>query len=350
MRIWLETLLLRIWQTRGPVARLLWPLSALFRGIVGFRFGLFILGYKPRVKLDIPVIVVGNIFIGGTGKTPLVIWLVEQFKIAGWHPAVISRGYGASAESVTLLDATSIAAVVGDEPLLIADHTACPVAVGRDRVAAARCLLAAHPEIDVLIADDGLQHYALARDIEIVLFDQRGTGNGWMLPAGPLREPVERRRDFTVLNAPPDVKISSVPGVAQNAIRMELKATRTYQLMHPQQEKSLTHWRSIESGRICAAAGIGHPQRFFDTLTQAGLHFSAMPLPDHYGFGEDVFQSLDVDCILITEKDAVKCRQIMHMQNDPRIWVVPVEAHLDDDFAATLIQKISEKKHGSALA
>ncbi|MFZ6772796.1 tetraacyldisaccharide 4'-kinase [Undibacterium sp. SXout7W] len=347
MRIWLETLLLRAWQTRGPVAVLLWPLSVLFRFIVGFRFGLFVLGYKAITKLEIPVIVVGNIFIGGTGKTPLVIWLVQQLKDAGLHPAVISRGYAASAEGVTLLDASSVAAVVGDEPLLMAERTGCPVAVGRDRVAVARCLLAAHPETDVLIADDGLQHYALGRDIEIVLFDKRGVGNGWMLPAGPLREPVERRRDFTVLNATPDVSVSSVPGVSDAAIRMELRATRTYQLMHPQQQQTLTYW---SSKRVCAAAGIGHPQRFFDMLTQAGLTFFAMPLPDHYAFNADVFSALNVDCILITEKDAVKCRQIAHLQNDPRIWVVPVDAHLDTHFAATLIQKISEKKHGSALA
>jgi tetraacyldisaccharide 4'-kinase len=184
MRVWLESWLLQAWQKRGVVACLLWPLSRLFQLIVTFRFGLFVLGYKAQAKLSVPVIVVGNIYVGGTGKTPLVIWLVQQLQAAGYRPGVISRGYGVQADNVTLLTADALASQVGDEPLLIAQRTGVPVAVGRDRVAAGRALLASHTEVDILIADDGLQHYFLARDIEIMLFDQRGAGNGWMLPAG----------------------------------------------------------------------------------------------------------------------------------------------------------------------
>jgi len=347
MRVWLESWLLQAWQKRGVVACLLWPLSRLFQLIVTFRFGLFVLGYKAQSRLSVPVIVVGNIYVGGTGKTPLVIWLVQQLQAAGYHPGVISRGYGAQAENVTLLTADAQASQVGDEPLLIAQRTGVPVAVGRDRVAAARALLASHTEVDILIADDGLQHYFLARDIEIMLFDQRGAGNGWMLPAGPLREPMQRRRDFTVLNAPAEISTAAVPGIPADAIRMQLQAQHAYQLAHPECRRPLT---DFATQRLCAVAGIGHPQRFFTTLANAGLQCEGVALPDHFAFDATTFQAIAADCILITEKDAVKCRQIPALQIDARIWVVPVEAQLGDTFAADLLQMISEKKHGSTPA
>ena len=347
MRIWLESWLLQAWQKRGVVARLLWPLSRLFQLIVTFRFGLFVLGYKAQVKLSVPVIVVGNIYVGGTGKTPLVIWLVQQLQAAGYRPGVISRGYGVQADNVTLLTADALASQVGDEPLLIAQRTGVPVAVGQDRVAAGRALLASHTEVDILIADDGLQHYFLARDIEIMLFDQRGAGNGWMLPAGPLREPVQRRRDFTVLNAPAEISAAAVPGIPADAVRMQLQAQQAYQLAEPECRQPLA---DFAAKRLCAVAGIGHPQRFFTTLANAGLQCEGVALPDHFAFDATTFQAIAADCILITEKDAVKCRQIPALQNDARIWVVPVEAQLGGTFAADLLQMISEKKHGSSPA
>ena len=343
----LQASLLRSWQKRGVVACVLWPLSKLFQLIISFRFGLFVLGYKQQTRLDVPVIVVGNIFVGGTGKTPLVIWLVQQLQAAGWHPGVISRGYAANAESVVVLDAHSSASVVGDEPLLIAQHTGAPVAVGRDRVAAARCLLAGQPTIDVLIADDGLQHYFLARDIEIMLFDERGAGNGWVLPAGPLREPVERRRDFTVLNVAASVPIDAIPGMPLNAVRMQLIPQFAYQLSKPLTRQPLLEF---SAKKLCAAAGIGNPQRFFNMLSSAGLQFAYMPLADHFQFDSQTFKQIDADCILITEKDAVKCRQIPDVQNDARIWVVPVLAQLESGFATDLLHMISEKKHGYSPA
>ncbi|MDE2427966.1 MAG: tetraacyldisaccharide 4'-kinase [Burkholderiales bacterium] len=347
MRSLIESFFLRAWQKRGLIACLLWPCSKLFQLIVTFRFGLFVLGYKQQTRLDVPVVVVGNIFIGGTGKTPLVIWLVQQLRAAGWHPGVISRGYAAEAESVVAVTAGSAAAVVGDEPLLIAQRSACPVIVGRNRVAAAQRLLAEHPDVDVIIADDGLQHYALARDVELVLFDQRGAGNGWMLPAGPLREPVQRRRDFTVFNVGQDAAATTAFGVPGDAVRMQLQAADIYALADETQRRSLA---TIGEERLCAAAGIGNPQRFFSMLSAMGLRFDAMPLPDHYAFTSATFAAVDATCILITEKDAVKCRQIAALLNDARIWVVPVEAQLDAGFAAALIQMISEKKHGRTPA
>ena len=198
----LETTFSREWLRRGALACALWPLSLLFRGLAAVRRGLFAAGVSHAERLPVPVVVVGNIFIGGTGKTPLTIWLVEALRAAGFRPGVVSRGFGAKDAAPREVSATSTPTEVGDEPVLIAVRTGCPVFVGRARAAAGRALLAAHPEVNVIVTDDGLQHYALARDVEIVLFDGRGVGNGWTLPAGPLRETPSRTRDFTVVNAP----------------------------------------------------------------------------------------------------------------------------------------------------
>ncbi len=344
MRSFLETFFLRSWMRRGALACLLWPASKLFQLIINFRLGLLMLGYLPQTRLAVPVIVIGNIFIGGTGKTPLVIWLAQQLAQAGWKPGVISRGYAASAESISEVRPDSLASAVGDEPLLIATRTGCPVMVGRDRVAAASALLAAYPATDVIISDDGLQHYALARDVEILMFDQRGVGNGWLLPAGPLRETAQRRRDFTVLNAPSGI---DVPRIGADPVRMRLAPDKIFSLGASDQQIALS---DIRGRRITAAAGIGHPQRFFDMLAAAGLAFESLALNDHHAFSEQSFRAIEADIILITEKDAVKCRQIASLKNDARVWVVPVSAEFETDFAAQIIQMISEKQHGRTLA
>lgn len=346
LRSFLEAVLLRAWARRGLLACLLWPLSQLFQLIINFRFGLMLMGYRPQTRLDVPVIVVGNIFIGGTGKTPMVIWLVQQLQQAGWTPGVISRGYGAHAQSITEVRDDARASEVGDEPLLIALRANCPVVVGRNRVMAARALLAAHPATNVIVSDDGLQHYALARDIEILLFDQRGVGNGWLLPAGPLREPVHRRRDFTVLNAPAGVDVAGLGG---NPVRMQLIPGKLFCLSAPDQQKMLAEMKGL---RITAAAGIGHPQRYFAMLRAAGLSFDELALNDHHAFSADSFRQIDADIILITEKDAVKCSQIAQLSSDARIWVVPVSAHFEAeaDFTAQLFALIMEKQHGRTLA
>jgi tetraacyldisaccharide 4'-kinase len=347
LRAAFEAFLIKSWSKRGILPILFWPLSKLFGLILNLRFGLLVLGYRPQAQLPAPVIVVGNIYVGGTGKTPMVIWLVEQLRLAGWTPGVISRGYGAHVNNIIEVTVASLATEVGDEPLLIAQRTGCPMMVGRQRVASAQQLLVRHPKVDVIVSDDGLQHYALGRDVEILMFDQRGIGNGWLLPAGPLRESVKRRRDFTVLNSANKVHVR---GIGDEVVSMHLRADELMNLQHSELRQSLIELRGK---KILAAAGIGNPQRFFDTLTAHGLEFKSMPLADHFAFSADLFQHVDAEIILITEKDAVKCRQIAGLKDDPRIWLLPVSAELDTEFQTQLLKLLkltSEKKHGCPSA
>ncbi|MDQ1815285.1 tetraacyldisaccharide 4'-kinase [Massilia sp. CCM 9210] len=346
----LETTLQRAWQRRGALACALWPLSLLFRLVAGVRALLFRFGLLGSTRLPVPVIVVGNIFIGGTGKTPLTIWLADALRAAGFTPGIISRGHGggdsaspsASHGAPRAVTLESRARDVGDEPLLIARRTGCPVVVGRDRGAAGRALLAAHPGVDVILTDDGLQHYALRRDIEIMLFDGRGTGNGWLLPAGPLREAPSRRRDFTIVNAP-ELTPALRQAVGGIPFRMQLAGEFAEPLARPGERVALA---SLRGQRIVAACGIGNPQRFFTLLRGAGLAFAELALPDHHDFLDQPFAAIEADCILITEKDAVKCAQIENLKNDPRLWVVPVTAQLD----AALAEQIVEKCRGCSTA
>jgi tetraacyldisaccharide 4'-kinase len=342
----LEEIFTRAWQGRGLLARSLYPVSLLFRAIAGTRAALYRAGWLASTRLPVPVVIVGNIFIGGTGKTPLTIWLVNALRDAGMRPGVISRGHGGAGNAGTNANASkaplavhpaSLAAEVGDEPLLIAQSARCPVFVGRDRVAAALALLAAHPDVDVLVSDDGLQHYRLQRDVEIILFDGRGTGNGWLLPAGPLREPPSRRRDVTVVNVP-ELTPALASEVGGAPYQMILAGQTAEHLLDRRQRKTLAEL-GARSKRMAAAAGIGNPDRFFAMLHNAGLLFIAMPLPDHHDFAPNPFEGLDADVILITEKDAVKCAQLENLKNDPRLWVVPVAAQLDAALAAHIVEK-----------
>jgi len=331
----LESTLTRAWLRRGPLACALWPVSLLFRALAALRAALYRAGVFKSERLPVPVIVVGNIFIGGTGKTPLTIWLAEALRAAGFNPGVISRGHGGAGSASRPVRPASDARQVGDEPLLIAQRAQCPVMVGRERAAAGRALLAQHPEVDVVIADDGLQHYALGRDIEIILFDARGAGNGWLLPAGPLREPVSRRRDFTVVNAPA-LTPQLASAVRGEPFRMRLEGRWAEPLTRRGERVAL---EALAGKRIVAAAGIGNPGRFFAMLRAAGLAFAELPLPDHHDFLDRPFAQVDADIILITEKDAVKCGQIENLKNDPRLWVVPVTAQLDGALAEQIVEK-----------
>ncbi|HEY1151031.1 MAG TPA: tetraacyldisaccharide 4'-kinase [Pseudoduganella sp.] len=374
----LESTLSREWLRRGPLACALWPLSLVFRALAAVRRGMYAAGLSRAERLPVPVVVVGNIFIGGTGKTPLTIWLVEALRSAGFTPGVISRGFGSAATAAPqLVTSSSSPADVGDEPVLIAARTGAPVMVSRRRAEAGRALLAARPEVDIIVADDGLQHYALARDVEIVLFDSRGVGNGWTLPAGPLREPPSRRRDFTVVNAsalspslaatvaPRATPAASHAGLAPAAaaagpavrapgeshaasilpddggappVQMVLAGDVAERLLDPAQRITLAEL-AARGGKVLAAAGIGNPGRFFAMLRAAGLEPEELPLPDHHDFRDSPFADRRADVILVTEKDAVKCRQIEELSNDPRIWVVPVSARIDRALADQIVEK-----------
>jgi tetraacyldisaccharide 4'-kinase len=276
---------------------------------------------------------VGNIFVGGTGKTPLVIWIIQLLQEQGWKPAVISRGYGSSAQQVRAVEKNSHAIEVGDEPLLIAKRTGVPVFIGRDRAAAGLALLQAHPNVNIIISDDGLQHYALGRNIEIQLSDSRGNGNGWLLPAGPLREPATRQSDFYVVNTTEES--------AGDAYAMQLVPVDAERLSDRTQRKSLRDFSFVQS--VAAVAGIGHPERFFTTLRSHGISLTTtQALPDHFDYATNPFADIEASTILITEKDAVKCMQHNAIANDARLWVVPVQAHVD----ASLAKHILEKLHG----
>ncbi len=328
----LDTLLTQAWESRGLIACLLLPIALIFYLIIACRRIFYRLGIFSVWTPPVPLIVIGNIFVGGTGKTPLVIWLVSALRAQGYTPGVISRGYGGSADTVIEVRADMPATQTGDEPLLIAQKTEVPVFVGRHRVAAARALLAAYPTVDVIISDDGLQHYAMGRMLEIQLSDTRGHGNGWLLPAGPLREPASRKSDFYVING--------ASRTSSDGFAMQLAGHHAEQLADRRQRADLS---SLKDKRIAAVAGIGHPERFFSMLRAEGLSLeSTHALPDHFDFSVNPFAAITADIILITEKDAVKCSRIAGIAQDTRLWTVPVEATI----AGPLAQHILEKLRG----
>ncbi len=343
----LEKFLIQAWARRGFFMFLFWPVAVFFGALLWLRRVLFRIGFYRSTQLPLPLIVVGNIYIGGTGKTPMVIYLLQQLKQAGWNPGVISRAYGVKLEQPREVLPDSLASEVGDEPLLIQQRSQCPMMVGADRVACAHQLIEKHPQLDILISDDGLQHLAFKREVEIVMFDQRGVGNGQLLPAGPLREKLSADYPFAVLNSVPEDVRANLPRVLrEQAWPMRLQATQCWQLQSPAQHQALAEFKGK---RILAAAGIGHPQRFFSMLASHDFEMKTLALPDHYAFEASTFAHLDAEIILITEKDAVKCRQIAQLQCDARIWVVPVEAQLPPEFMAKLLAALPRKKNGYTI-
>lgn len=333
MRATFESWLHRQWTKRGLLAWALSPLSLVFLCASRNRR----LRSQPH-RLPVPVVVVGNIYVGGTGKTPVTIALVKELIKRGYHPGVVSRGFGRKEDAPQMVMPTSPADSVGDEPLLIARQTNVPVAVARDRVAAALLLLDKYPECDLIISDDGLQHYALARDVELAVVGARGLGNGWVLPAGPLREPPSRldEVDAIVLNATEDTFNSRTP-------RFAATATLGY-------AKSLDGLRSVSLDEIAqqrkpvlAAAGIAAPGRFFAMLRAHDIEGREMELGDHYAFDENPFQDAKEEVILITGKDAVKCRQRPDIAKDPRIYTVEYLVDIDPYLVDLIEHKLKEK-------
>lgn len=328
MGAWLQ----RQWYRRTPWQLLLWPVSQVFRLLSALRRLAYRAGWLPVWRAPVPVIVVGNISVGGTGKTPLVIWLASRLVQHGWHPGILSRGYRGDAAGAVEVLPDSDPAVVGDEPLLLARHTGCPVWVGRRRAKSAQALLAAHPDCDVLICDDGLQHYALARDIEIAVVDgRRRHGNGRLLPAGPLREPIGRLRRVDAV-----VVQGGEPGPGEYPLRLAAAAFRN--LCDP--ARTITA-EALRQHDLHAVAGIGDPQRFFDALRALGLRFAEHAFPDHHPYGAGDLQFAGTPTLLMTEKDAVKCAAFAR----PEWWYLAVETEVDAELEQLLLRKL-EEKHG----
>ncbi len=332
----------REWARSSAWQCLLRPLSWLFRALSAARRLAYQRGWLSSARLPVPVIIVGNISVGGSGKTPLVIALVEQLRVAGYAPGVISRGYGGSERGPFEVGPLSDPVEVGDEPVLIAARTEAPLFIGRDRVATGNALLAAHPNCDLIVSDDGLQHYRLRRDIEIVVVDgQAGFGNGCLLPAGPLREPASRLRsaDFVVINhggddhATPSSALAAPMGLSGQPTSMHLSGQVFYNAKDPMQHALAA---DLRHQTVHAIAGIGRPRRFFDHLRQLGLNIVAHSFPDHYVYRrEDLLFGQDA-IIVMTEKDAVKCRAFAQ----DSWWVLAVSAQLDDRFIANLLKKL----------
>ena len=342
MRAAVENALHRIWARRGPLAMLLYPLSLVYLAAARSKTA-----RTAPVELPVPVVVVGNIYVGGTGKTPITIQLTRELRAAGFTPGIISRGYGRAGDSARLVEADSPAAVVGDEPLLIAQSTGAPVAVGRDRIAAANLLIAAHPDVNVIISDDGLQHRRLARDVELAVVGARGLGNGWALPAGPLRELPGRLDtvDAVILNATDQTLETRTPRFAAtsqmgDAVRIADGRRRSLD--------DIAHRIAEKEAKVLCAAGIAAPERFFCMLAAHEIEGATMALGDHFDFAEDPFSGVDARYIFITAKDAVKVRQNPKLAQDRRIWAVDLETQLDPYLVQFVVEKLhdaAERKH-----
>jgi tetraacyldisaccharide 4'-kinase len=319
----------RHWYRLSPLSVALAPLSLGFRLAVGLRRAAFAAGILKSHRLPVPVVVVGNLVVGGTGKTPLVLWLVAALRDRGLRPGIVSRGYRGANHPARSVPPDGDAAQFGDEPVLLAERSGAPVWIGRDRVAAARGLLAAHPDCNVVVCDDGLQHYALARDVEIAVEDERGHGNGLLLPAGPLREAASRAVDAVVVNGPPRA----------GAFEMRLVPAGLRRVCGDGQEVPIA---ALRGKRLHAVAGIGNPRRFFATLGALGLAFVPHAFPDHHAWTARDLDFPDCDLVLMTEKDAVKCRAF----GRDDLVALRVEARVDPRLADLL----SARVHGPQAA
>ncbi|MDR3322809.1 MAG: tetraacyldisaccharide 4'-kinase [Zoogloeaceae bacterium] len=318
----------------------------LFAGLAALRRLAYRRGWLQSFALPVPVIVIGNLTVGGAGKTPLTLWCAQSLQEAGWRPGIVSRGYGGSHQHPLPVTPESSPEKIGDEPVLLARQSRLPVWVGQDRVAAAHALLKAHPQVNLLICDDGLQHYRLKRDAEIVVFDGRGAGNGHLLPLGPLREPLTRARrvQALVFNGTPDARVlKSAPQIPHYAMR--LKAAPFYRLEQPQIRATAAELRQRDAGKtLHALAGIGDPPRFFRTLSELGLVFTAHPFPDHHNYrAADLAFCAAGEILLMTEKDAVKCARLS-LSGAPEIWVLPVAAELPPELTHILLETIHGRK------
>ncbi len=336
----MEAALQRAWLRRGATALALWPLSMVFAMLVALRQTLYRTQLLRPQVLPVPVVVVGNLIAGGAGKTPTVMAVVRWLQACGHTPGVISRGHGRRSDASAVMEVhpTTAATEGGDEPLLLRLRLGVPVFVGVDRVAAARMALAAHPDIDVLVSDDGLQHMRLPRVAQVVVFDDRGAGNGWMLPAGPLREPLTP-------HVPPNTVVlynASQPSTAWpgHLARRRLAGLVALADWWAGQAATMPCLAALSASRtpVLAAAGVSQPERFFSMLRAAGLEITPLPLPDHHDYTTLPWPA-DATDVVVTEKDAVKLRpEYLAAQGaSTRIWVAPLDFSASAAFDAALL-------------
>ena len=318
----------RAWLHRGLLAWLLWPISLFYRALVALRARLYRSGHFRSEQLPVPVVVIGNVIAGGAGKTPVLLALLAHLRSRGIRAGVISRGYGRTSRECLEVTMTSAPDQVGDEPMLIQRAADVPVFVAHRRVEAGRALLAAHPDVQVIVCDDGLQHLALGRDIELCVFDARGVGNGWLQPAGPLREPWPRPVDF-VLSAP-----EFISGKKQFEVQRELAPL----VCNSSGER--VGLATLRSRALLAVAGIGNPDSFFGMLRAQGLELECtFALPDHYAFDPGSPLPLDpAAAVVCTEKDAVKLWRIR-----PDAWAVPLIVRIENGFWTAFDQRLDAK-------
>jgi tetraacyldisaccharide 4'-kinase len=335
------------WLSRGALAYALLPLAALFGAVTALRRGLYRLGWLSSWQIATPVIVVGNLVVGGAGKTPAVMSIVETLRRHGYSPGVIARGYGAKVIGALEVTRELGAEQCGDEPLLVHRRTGAPVVVGRDRVGAATQLLRTHPQVDVIVSDDGLQHLALERDAQILVFDDRGVGNGWLLPAGPLRERLPRAipaRTLVLYNA----ASASTPLPGPSA-RRSLAGVASLRDWREGLAASITLLESLRGRPLIAAAGLARPQRFFQMLIDRGLTITLLALPDHYDYATLPWPA-DAADVVVTEKDAIKLDP--QRVGATRVWVAPLDFAFDQTFEAALVAMLPPPgcRHGNTPA
>ncbi len=315
-----------LWYGRSLLYLPLLPLTMLYAGVGAGRRALYRRGTLPSLAIEVPVVVVGNITVGGTGKTPVTVWLADQLRRRGFRPGIVSRGYGGVVGDLPVqANANSDPDIVGDEPLLLATRSRCPVVVHPDRVAAADEL--ARIGVDVIISDDGLQHYRLQRDYEIVVIDgARGLGNGWQLPAGPLREPRSRLELVDKVL----VHCDSRNAMELSSLDLPVEPATFHLVGHDLTSvngSSSVSFDEMRGKRVHAVAGIGNPERFFRALEEQGLEVVRHPFPDHATFNERDLAYDEPHDIVMTEKDAVKCRKFA----SDRLWYVPVDVAMHDE-------------------
>jgi tetraacyldisaccharide 4'-kinase len=322
-----EQILNGIWYGRSPLRFALWPVSAAYLALTRLRRTAYRRGWRPVVQPAVPVIVVGNVTVGGTGKTPFVIWLADQLQQRGRKVGIVTRGYrGKGTEWPRSVDADSDPREVGDEPVLLARRTRCPVVAGPDRVACVAALLAGS-RVDVVLSDDGLQHYRLARAFEVAVVDgARGMGNGLCIPAGPLREPASRLQEVDA------IVVNGGDWGHAGVFRADAVVTKVYHL----KDGAVRALESFKQEPVHAVAGIGNPQRFFDLLRDAGLDVEGHPLADHADITLEDLTFEEPGPVLITEKDAVKCE---HLKANG-VWCVVVDFQFDADKTARLMRLI----------